>query len=91
MSAVFFSEIKGAKKDKIFNFLKGRFTVMAGPMSMVFGVFSENYVRLLKSITSQFFSRYSESYNNLNVKSCLKLNIPKQKYDPRLGGQFICT
>ena len=48
MSAVFFSEIKGAKKDKIFNFLKGRFTVMAGPMSMVFGVFSENYVRLLK-------------------------------------------
>ena len=76
MSAVFIFEIKGAKKDKIFNFLKGRFSVMRGPMDMTFGVFSETYVRLLTSITSQFFSRYSKSYNNLNVKSCLKLNGP---------------
>ena len=39
MSAVFIFEIKGAKKDKILNFLKGRFSVMGGPMDMVFGVF----------------------------------------------------
>ena len=76
MSTVFISEIKSVKKDKIFNFLKGRFSVMGGLMDMIFGVFSETYVRLLKSITSQFLSRYSKSYNNLNVKSCLKLNGP---------------
>ena len=40
-------------------------------MDMILGVFSEIYVKLLKSITSEFF--YSR-YSNLNVKSCLKLN-----------------
>ena len=76
MSDVFILEIKDAKRDKIFNFLKGRFSVLGGPMDIIFGVFSEIYVRLLKSITWYFFSRYSKSYNNLNVKSCLKLNEP---------------
>ena len=76
MSAVFIYEIKDAKKDKTFNFLKGSFYVMRGPMDMIFGVFSETYARLLTSIPSQFFSIYSKSYNNLNVKSCLKLNGP---------------
>ena len=76
MSDVFILEIKGAKKDKVFNFLKGSFSEMRSPIDMNFGVFSETYVRLLTSITSQFFSRYSKSYNNLNVKSCLKLNGP---------------
>ena len=52
MSAVFIFEIKGAKKDKIFNFLNGRFHVMVDPMDMIFHVFSGTYVRLLKSITS---------------------------------------
>ena len=55
MSAVFIFEIKDAKKDKILNFLKGRFFVMGDPMHVIFGVFSDTYVRLLKSITSQFF------------------------------------
>ena len=76
MSTVFIFEIKNAKNNKIFNFLKGDFSVMGGPMDVIFGVFSDTYVNLLKSITSQFFSRYSKSYNNLNVKSCLKLNGP---------------
>ena len=66
--AVFIFEIKGAKNDKIFDFPKSRFSLMAGPMDIIFGVFSETYVRLLDSITSQFFSRYSKSYSNLNVK-----------------------
>ena len=57
MSAVFIFEIKSTKKDKIFNFLKGCFAVMGGPIDMIFSV---NYVRLLKSITSDFFSRYSK-------------------------------
>ena len=39
-------------------------------MDVIFGVFSGTYARLLKSITSHFFSKYSKSYNNLNVKSC---------------------
>ena len=33
-------EIKRAKRDKIFDFLKDRFSVMSGPMHMIFGVFS---------------------------------------------------
>ena len=57
MSAVFIFEIKDAKKDKIFNFLKGRFSVMGGPMDMIFGMFSETYVMLLKKVTSEFCSR----------------------------------
>ena len=76
MSAVTIFEIKGAKRDKIFNFLKGRFSVMRDPMDMIFGAFSETYVRLLKRLTWQFFLRYSKNYNNLNVKSGLKLNSP---------------
>ena len=76
MSAIFIFEIKDAKKEIIFNFLKGRFSINGGPMDMIFGVFSETYVKLLKSIISQFFSKYSKSYNNLNVKSCIKLIDP---------------
>ena len=67
MSAVFIIEIKDSKKDKIFNFLKGHFFVMGAPMDMVFDLFSDIYVRLLKSITSQFSSRYSKNYINLKV------------------------
>ena len=63
----FILEIKGAKKDQLFSFSPE----MGGPMDVIFGVSSDTYERLLKSITSQFFSRYSKSYNNLNVKSCL--------------------
>ena len=76
MSTFFIFEIKGAKKEKIFNFLKGRFSLMGGPIDVIFGQFSDTYVRLLKSITLEFFSRYSKSYNNGNVKSCLKLKGP---------------
>ena len=76
MSAVCIFKIKGAKKDNIFSFLQGGFSIMRHPVDMIFGVFSETYVRFLTSITSQFFSRYSKSYNNLNVKKCLKLNGP---------------
>ena len=72
MSAVFIFEIKDAKKDKIFNFFKDSFFVIGAPMDMIFDLFSDIYVRLPKSITSQFFSRYSKNYINLNVKSCLK-------------------
>ena len=76
MSAIFIFEIKGIKKDKIFNYLKGSFSVIRARMDTIFGVLSETYVTLLTSITSQLFSRYSKTYNNLNVKKCLKLNSP---------------
>ena len=77
-SSVFVFEMKDTKKDKIFNFLRDSFSVMRVPMAMdmIFGVFSETYVRLLTSIASQVFSRYSKNFNNLNVKKCLKLNGP---------------
>ena len=76
MSVVFIFGKKGAKKDNILYFLMGSFSVMGGPMDMIFGAFSDTYARLLTSITLQFFSRYSKIYNNLNVKKCLKLNKP---------------
>ena len=38
MPTVFIFEIKGATKDKIFNFLKGRFSVIGDPMDVVFSV-----------------------------------------------------
>ena len=91
MSAIFLFEIKGTKKDKILNFAKDCFTIMGDPMDVIFGVFSEISMKLLKSIISQFFSKYSKSYGNLNVKSCLKLNVHKQKHGPRWGRQIVCV
>ena len=76
MPNFFIFEIKRAKMDKIFNFLKDHFSVMSSPMDMIFGMFSDTKVRLLKNIISQFFSKYSKSYNILNIKRCLKLNGP---------------
>ena len=76
MSGFLIFEIKRDKMDKILNFLKDLFSIMNGPMDMIFGMFSETYMRLLKNIILQFFSKYSKSYNILNVKSCLKLNGP---------------
>ena len=49
MSAVFTFEIKGARKEKIFIFLKGCLSAMGDPMDVIFKVFSEAYVRLLKA------------------------------------------
>ena len=60
--------------DKIFNFLKDRFSVKSDPMNVIFGMFSETNVWLLKNIILQFFSKYSKRYNISNVKSCSKLN-----------------
>ena len=76
MSGFFIFEIKRTKMDKIFNFLKVRFSVMSGPMDMIFGVFSEIDVRLVKNIISQFIAKYSKSYNILNIKRCLYLSGP---------------
>ena len=61
MSRFFIFDIKRAKMDQIFNFLKDRFSVMSVPMDMIFGVFSETDVKLLKIITSQCFSKYTKS------------------------------
>ena len=54
MSITFVLEIKSTKNDKVFNFLNDFFSVMGGPMDMIFGVFSETIVRFLKYIISQF-------------------------------------
>ena len=74
MSGFFIFEIKHTKMDPIFIFLKDRFSVMSCPMDIIFGMFSETIVRILKNIISQFLSKYSKRYNILNAKSCLKLN-----------------
>ena len=76
MSGFFIFEIKCTKMDKIFNFLKVRFSVISGPMDLIFGVFSEIDVRLVNNIISQFIAKYSKSYNILNIKRCLYLSGP---------------
>ena len=82
MLSIFILETKGTKNDKNLNFLKGCFSVMGGPMDMIFCVFSKTYVRLVKSIILQFFSKYKKSYNNLNLKSSLKLNGLSLNHSP---------
>ena len=72
MSGFLIFEIKRDKMDKIFNFLKDRFSVTSDPMDMIFGVFSETNGRLLKNIIMQFFSKYSKSYIILNIKSTVE-------------------
>ena len=55
MSGFFIFEIKRAKMDKIFNFLNDCFSVMSGPIDIIFGMFSETNVRLLKNMIMPFF------------------------------------
>ena len=38
MSAFFVWQVKGAKDNKFFNFLNGRFFVTGDPMAMTFGM-----------------------------------------------------
>ena len=73
MSAVFIFKIRGAKQDNIFNFLKGSFSVMRGPMDMIFGVFSESYARLLTFVAFVVFEillNLVSMQNLLNVNNC---------------------
>ena len=49
---------------------------MGGSIDMDVGVFWEISVGFQKSVVSQPFPRYSQSYVNSNVKSSLKLNRP---------------
>ena len=55
MSAVFVFEIKDAKKDKIFNFLKGRFSVMGDPMDMIYWRVFRDLCKASKKYTLAFF------------------------------------
>ena len=48
-------------------------------MDIIFDVFSETYVRLLTSISSQFFSRYSKNHNKSHNKKVLKAQRPLTK------------
>ena len=48
MAGFFIFEIKSTKMDKIFNFLKDRFSIMSGRMDMSFVMFSKTDVSLLK-------------------------------------------
>ena len=47
---------------------------MSGPIDMNVGVFWETSVGFLKSVVSQLFPKYSQSYGSLNVKSSPKFN-----------------
>ena len=61
------------KKKQIFQFLKSRYLVVSGPTDMNVGMFWETSVSFLKSVVSQLFPKYSQSYVNLSVKSSPKL------------------
>ena len=46
---IFFFEIKRAKMDKILKFLKDRFSVISGPMDMIFGINDFKCQKLFKT------------------------------------------
>ena len=72
MSVIFIFEIKGAKKDKMFNFLTGSFSVMRGPIDMIFWRIFRHLCEVSNKYNfARFFSRHGKTYNNLNVKKCL--------------------
>ena len=54
---------------------------MGGPMDMIFGVLLETFLKLLKSITLQFFLKYIKSSNNLNVKNAYNSTVVKKRMD----------
>ena len=57
MSDFFIFEIKRAKTDEIFNFLKDRFSITSDPMEIIFGVFSETNKNLLQNMISPLLSK----------------------------------
>ena len=57
-------------------FLKGRYFVMRDPILMNVGNERETSEDFLKSAVLQLFTRYSQSYVNLNVQSSPRLNSP---------------
>ena len=60
MSSLFVLEIKGAKKAKIFNFLNGCFSIMGGPIDMIFvRVFRDQY-EASKKYSFTFFLKISQ-------------------------------
>ena len=69
MSTIFYFGNKRYQKQQNFQFFKRLFLVMGDSIDMIFDVFSETILSLLKSVTSQFFSKYSKSYNILNAES----------------------
>ena len=54
MSTIFILEIKDAKNNKIFNFLNDRLYVMGGPMGMIFDVFTESIVSIVRLLKNNF-------------------------------------
>ena len=50
------------------------FFVMDGATDMNVGVFWETCLGFLESVALQFFSKYSQSYVNMNVKNKPKIN-----------------
>ena len=75
MSPVFVLEIKDAKKDKIFKFLKGSSSVVRVPGYDFWRVFRDLYETSNKYNFGIVF-KVLKRYNNLNVKKYLKLNVP---------------
>ena len=79
--SLFYFWNKTRQNGQNFQFFKRPFLRNEWPYGYDLGLLSQTYMRLLKHIISQFFSKYSKSYNILNVKSCLKLNGRQKKAD----------
>ena len=64
---------KKCNSQKIFN---GSYFLLDCCRNMNFGLFWAVKLQFLKNVVGLVFSKQSESYNNLNVKSRLKFNTP---------------
>ena len=67
MSAIFILK-KNRQKTKFFMFLRGRYFVMGSHIDMNVHLFWESSMDFLKCMVFQPFSKYTQTYVNLNVK-----------------------
>ena len=74
MSAIFNLKKEPPKKKLFFMFLRGHYFVMGGPTDMNFDLFRETSAGFLKCVVLEIFSKCSQSYVNLNVKSRATFN-----------------
>ena len=57
-------------------FLRSHYFVTGSPIDMNVQVFWESSVDFLKCIVLQPFSKYTQTYVNLNVKKYIKIRLP---------------
>ena len=96
MSDFFIFEIKCAKTDKIFNFLKDRFFVTSGAMDIIFGVFSKTNKSLIYQLINHISKSLQFSYKPqqghfTNCFCCERINSCWQNNQSQKHNRLFCN